>query len=344
MVIGAWPRSSATTIRPRLVSIATGTRSSFGAGAGGGGRGGLRKCGRGEDGEQRGGKESVLHAQPHSKALMNIASTARPGLFLLRPSPYRPGHAHPGDDESSRAAGRLARFPRADQAARDEPGGLHRPVRPAGRAGAAAARCSASPRSCASRSAPAPAARSTNGTRSTSTRKMRRTAKRPLPAGRMDRQSALHFGVGLGGFSVLLMGLATNWLAAVAARRVDPLLRARLHRLAEAADRAEHRHRRRRRRLPAADRLGRGDRPCRGAAAAAVRDHLPVDAAAFLGAVAVRPVRLCGGRHPDAAGGRGRRKHAPADLPLQPADGRRGGRAVAARPDRRRLRRQRRRC
>src|SRR5881398_1158398 len=45
--------------------------------------------------------------------------------------------------------------------------------------------------------------------------KMRRTAKRPLPAGRMDRQSALHFGVGLGVFSVLLMGLATNWLAAV---------------------------------------------------------------------------------------------------------------------------------
>src|SRR3954462_13771786 len=45
--------------------------------------------------------------------------------------------------------------------------------------------------------------------------KMRRTANRPLPAGRMERQSALHFGVGLGGFSVLLMGLATNWLAAV---------------------------------------------------------------------------------------------------------------------------------
>jgi protoheme IX farnesyltransferase len=44
--------------------------------------------------------------------------------------------------------------------------------------------------------------------------KMRRTAKRPLPDGRMDPQSALHFGVGLGGFSVLLMGLATNWLAA----------------------------------------------------------------------------------------------------------------------------------
>ncbi len=45
--------------------------------------------------------------------------------------------------------------------------------------------------------------------------RMRRTARRPLPAGRMERDVALHFGVGLGAFSVLLMGLATNWLAAV---------------------------------------------------------------------------------------------------------------------------------
>lgn len=45
--------------------------------------------------------------------------------------------------------------------------------------------------------------------------KMRRTARRPLPAGRMDLQSALHFGVGLAVFSVILMGLATNWLAAL---------------------------------------------------------------------------------------------------------------------------------
>ena len=43
---------------------------------------------------------------------------------------------------------------------------------------------------------------------------MKRTAKRPLPAGRMDRESALFFGVALAVFSVLLMGLATNWLAA----------------------------------------------------------------------------------------------------------------------------------
>jgi len=43
---------------------------------------------------------------------------------------------------------------------------------------------------------------------------MKRTANRPLPAGRMSHQTALHFGVGLGVFSVLLMGLATNYLAA----------------------------------------------------------------------------------------------------------------------------------
>ncbi|HEX8444415.1 MAG TPA: heme o synthase [Allosphingosinicella sp.] len=43
---------------------------------------------------------------------------------------------------------------------------------------------------------------------------MKRTAGRPLPAGRMSRDSALHFGIVLAVFSVLLMELATNWLAA----------------------------------------------------------------------------------------------------------------------------------
>lgn len=45
--------------------------------------------------------------------------------------------------------------------------------------------------------------------------KMKRTADRPLPAGRMDREAALHFGVGLAVFSVLLMGLAVNLPSAV---------------------------------------------------------------------------------------------------------------------------------
>jgi len=44
--------------------------------------------------------------------------------------------------------------------------------------------------------------------------KMKRTRNRPLPAGRMERQSALHFGVGVGALSVILMGFAVNLLAA----------------------------------------------------------------------------------------------------------------------------------
>ena len=44
--------------------------------------------------------------------------------------------------------------------------------------------------------------------------KMKRTQNRPLPAGRMERQSALHFGVGVATLSVVLMGFAVNLLAA----------------------------------------------------------------------------------------------------------------------------------
>jgi heme o synthase len=44
--------------------------------------------------------------------------------------------------------------------------------------------------------------------------KMLRTSKRPLPDGRMEHQAALHFGIGLAAFSVVIMGLAVNWLSA----------------------------------------------------------------------------------------------------------------------------------
>jgi len=44
--------------------------------------------------------------------------------------------------------------------------------------------------------------------------KMRRTARRPIPAGRIEPNAALGFGVILAVASVLLMGLATNWVAA----------------------------------------------------------------------------------------------------------------------------------
>ncbi len=44
--------------------------------------------------------------------------------------------------------------------------------------------------------------------------KMKRTRNRPLPAGRMERPAALQFGVALAAFSVIVMGLALNLLAA----------------------------------------------------------------------------------------------------------------------------------
>ena len=43
---------------------------------------------------------------------------------------------------------------------------------------------------------------------------MRRTASRPIPAGRIAPDAALTYGVLLAGFSVILMGLATNLVAA----------------------------------------------------------------------------------------------------------------------------------
>ena len=44
---------------------------------------------------------------------------------------------------------------------------------------------------------------------------MKRTRNRPLPAGRMSRDSARDFGVGLSAASVMVRGLAIGWLAAL---------------------------------------------------------------------------------------------------------------------------------
>ena len=43
---------------------------------------------------------------------------------------------------------------------------------------------------------------------------MKRTARRPLPGGRMERESARDFGFALSGGSVMVMGIAIGWLAA----------------------------------------------------------------------------------------------------------------------------------
>ncbi len=43
---------------------------------------------------------------------------------------------------------------------------------------------------------------------------MTRTARRPIPAGRVDGGEALAFGIIMAAFSVLVLGVAVNWLAA----------------------------------------------------------------------------------------------------------------------------------
>ena len=167
---------------------------------------------------------------------------------------------------------------------------------------------------------------------------MKRTRSRPIPAGRLDRQTALHFGVGLAFFSVILMGVATNWLAA-AILAVSILFYVFVYTIWL------------KRRTPQNIVIGGAagafppligwaavDRRRRPAAAPPVRAHLPVDAAAFLGAVAVRPLRLCRRRRADAARGRRRQGDARPDPALHPADGGGGGRALAARPRGRALR------
>ena len=167
---------------------------------------------------------------------------------------------------------------------------------------------------------------------------MRRTALRPLPAGRMLPGEALGFGVVLAVGSVLVMALAINWVAAGllaltigfyvfvytiwlkrrtpqniviggAAGAFPPLIG-----------------------WAAVDwrpRLG-GDR--------AVRDHLFLDPAAFLGAVAVSRRRLCQGRRADAAGGRRSARNQAPDAALYPGAVAGQRRTLAARHGRCRLR------
>jgi protoheme IX farnesyltransferase len=43
---------------------------------------------------------------------------------------------------------------------------------------------------------------------------MKRTSNRPIPSGRVQPEEALAIGLALSGFSVVLLGLASNWLAA----------------------------------------------------------------------------------------------------------------------------------
>ena len=117
--------------------------------------------------------------------------------------------------------------------------------------------------------------------------------------------------------------------------RRKPLLRPRLHAVAEALDAAEHRHRRRSGRRAAARRLvGRDGQPD-AAGALALPDRLLLDAAALLGARAPDQARLRGGADPDAPGRPRRARDRAADPPLRRSARRRDTRTVplgAARP------------
>ena len=92
---------------------------------------------------------------------------------------------------------------------------------------------------------------------------MTRTRKRPIPAGKIQPGEALAFGMTLSVGSVIILGLASNWLAAGLLAFTIFFYVVDLFHVAEALDAAEHRHRRRGRRPPPDRGAGRGDRSCR---------------------------------------------------------------------------------
>ena len=143
-----------------------------------------------------------------------------------------------------------------------------------------------------------------------------RTKARPVTSGRVP--AALRARVRARALGVLVRAARRRRQRAHrgARARRQPLLRPRLHALAEALDAAEHRHRRRRRRGAAARRLGGRDRQPDGPGAAAVRDRLLLDAAALLGARAADQAELRRRRHADAAGRARRARDGQADPPL----------------------------
>ena len=146
---------------------------------------------------------------------------------------------------------------------------------------------------------------------------MSRTANRPIPAGRVSRDDALSLGLICSGFSVATLGLATNWLAAgllaftiffYAVIYTMWLKRATPQNIVIGGAAGA---------FP----------PMIGWAAVTgtvvdrrlrpLPHHLPLDAAALLGARALQAGRLRRGRHPDAAQRRRRGGHQAADPDLR---------------------------
>jgi uncharacterized membrane protein len=140
---------------------------------------------------------------------------------------------------------------------------------------------------------------------------MARTARRPIPRGRISRAEALVFGLVLAGGAVATLALAVNVQAAALlaftiffyiAVYTAWLKRSTPQNIVIGA--------------AACDRLGGRHRRARARAAHFVPDHFPVDATALLGAGAQSERRLLPCRHPHAAGRCRESRDDPADRHL----------------------------
>ena len=151
---------------------------------------------------------------------------------------------------------------------------------------------------------------------------MHRTRNRPLVTGAMAPRNALIFAVVPRGPGLRrAVGLGQPPVGRPG-RVGHPVLRLRLHVVAQAAQQPEHRHRRRRRRGAGARRVGRRHRPPGVEPGGAVRHHLRVDPAPLLGAGLQVQGGLPGRRGAHAPGGGDLRPHGPRDPRLQRAPGR----------------------
>ena len=155
---------------------------------------------------------------------------------------------------------------------------------------------------------------------------MHRTRKRPLVTGAITPRNALVFAITLE-VAGLRRAVGVGQPALGGPGRLGhPVLRVRVHAVAEADQQPEHRHRRGRRGGAGAGGLGGGDRQPVVDAGGHVRHHLRLDAAPLLGPGRQVQGRLPGGQRAHAAGG----GHLQADGPGDPRLQRDPGGGVAA--------------